>query len=488
MIRLTSFLLVILTIFQFIQAQKSSRSLVPFESGDKMGYKDSITNEIVIPAKYNFADWFCKGVAIVDSDGKYSLINKNGDVVFSLNYDGIFPFQEGLAFVMKNKKYGFIDCIGKEVIPLMYDKVEGFGFRSGLACVKLNEKWGFIDKTGKAVVPIQYDRVERNFHEGLTAVNIGGTGNPFHFSGGKWGFVDKSGEEVIPLVYDTVENFKNGAAYVKLNNLTFYINRYGEKIDTIIYGSNDKVGRYKNIRGFNMYYEIYGSGEPLLFIHGNGGSINNFFCQIPYFSKTYKVIAADSRAQGKSADASDSLSYEMMADDFSVLLDSLHIDSCYVIGWSDGGINGLLLAIRHPQKVKKLAVTGANCWPDTTAVDPFVYYSALHENKRMMYLTQDGNEMRNRRKVMHLLTYEPHITSSQLTKIQCPALIIGGDHDVILPKHTMLIAESIPNSYLWIVPNSGHSVPIKYSEQFNNTVNNFFKSAYRKFEGFKRFE
>jgi pimeloyl-ACP methyl ester carboxylesterase len=65
---------------------------------------------------------------------------------------------------------------------------------------------------------------------------------------------------------------------------------------------------------------------------------------------------------------------------------------------------------------------------------------------------------------------------------------MGGDHDVILPKHTMLIAESIPNSYLWIVPNSGHSVPIKYSEQFNSTVHDFFKSDFRKFEGFKRFE
>jgi len=102
-----------------------------------------------------------------------------------------------------------------------------------------------------------------------------------------------------------------------------------------------------------MYYEVYGSGEPLLIIHGNGGSINNFLYQIPYFEKNYKVILADSRSQGKSVDNSDSLSYEMMTDDLNALLDSLHLDSCNVIGWSDGGINGLLLAIRHPDKVKK---------------------------------------------------------------------------------------------------------------------------------------
>jgi alpha-beta hydrolase superfamily lysophospholipase len=80
-----------------------------------------------------------------------------------------------------------------------------------------------------------------------------------------------------------------------------------------------------------------------------------FFFQIDYFAKKYKVIAVDSRAQGKSVDTSSVLNYEMMADDFNALLDTLKIDSANVIGWSDGGIDGLLLAIRHPKKVKKLA-------------------------------------------------------------------------------------------------------------------------------------
>jgi pimeloyl-ACP methyl ester carboxylesterase len=134
------------------------------------------------------------------------------------------------------------------------------------------------------------------------------------------------------------------------------------------YGKNKLAGHYYDIRGIKMYAEIYGKGQPLLIIHGNGGSISNFVYQIPYFSKKYKVIVADSRAQGRSTDKGDSLTYEMMADDYAALLDVLKIDSAYVIGWSDGGINGLLLSIRHPEKVKKLAVTGANLVPDTTAV------------------------------------------------------------------------------------------------------------------------
>ncbi len=256
--------------------------------------------------------------------------------------------------------------------------------------------------------------------------------------------------------------------------------------DSAHFGRNDKAGKFIHIRGFNMYYETYGQGEPLLIIHGNGGSINNFVNQIPFFAQHYHVIIADSRAQGRSIDNSDSLSYEMMTDDLNALLDKLGLDSCYVIGWSDGGINGLLLAIRHPDKVKKLAVTGANLWPDTTAVDPFIYHWAMNLNDSLAR-EPSTPEVKNERKLAHLLSYEPHISIQQLKTIKCPALVIGGDHDVILPQHTLLIAQSIPKSYLWILPDSGHSTPIRYKNKFNEVVYNFFVQPYRKIEKFERF-
>lgn len=257
--------------------------------------------------------------------------------------------------------------------------------------------------------------------------------------------------------------------------------------DTTIYGRNDAAGHWLQTRGFKMYYEIYGQGEPLLIIHGNGGSIADFLYQIPYFSKEYKVILADSRSQGKSVDKSDSLSYEMITDDLNALLESLHLDSCYVIGWSDGGINGLLLAIRHPDKVKKLAVTGANLTPDTTAVDPFVYNWAMNYNKQLA-AKPTNDTVKNERKLGHLLSYEPHISLDELHTIKCPTLVIGGDHDVLLPKHTMLIADNIQKSYLWIIPNSGHSTPVFKKDMFNAVVDDFFKTPYRKIEGFGRFQ
>jgi pimeloyl-ACP methyl ester carboxylesterase len=254
-----------------------------------------------------------------------------------------------------------------------------------------------------------------------------------------------------------------------------------------LYGKNKLAGKYYDIRGFKMYCEVYGTGKPLLVIHGNGGSINNFIYQIPYFSKKYKVIIADSRAQGKSTDKGDSLTYEMMADDYAALLDAMKIDSAYVIGWSDGGINGLLLSIRHPKKVKKLAVTGANLVPDTTAVPQEIWDMVTPTLTELKNKPGKTDQEKNALKLFKLLAEQPHISLTDLQKITCPALVIGGDHDVIKEEHTMLIYKNIPKSYLWILPGSGHSTPVVYKDDFNKVVDRFFINPYRTFDGEGRF-
>jgi pimeloyl-ACP methyl ester carboxylesterase len=222
-----------------------------------------------------------------------------------------------------------------------------------------------------------------------------------------------------------------------------------------------------------MYFEVYGNGEPLLLIHGNGGSISSMANQIPYFSESYQVIAADSRSQGKSADPADSLSYEMMADDYSALLDALHLDSAFVVGWSDGGIIGLLLAIRHPDKVKKLAVTGANIRPDTTAVMAADIQSMKDQVARLQKQKQDP-KTRNEIKLTRLMIDEPNISRYSLQQIHCPVLVIGGDHDIIKTEHTLEIYRSIPGANLWILPGSGHDTCIRFKDDFNMQVGRFF--------------
>jgi pimeloyl-ACP methyl ester carboxylesterase len=250
-----------------------------------------------------------------------------------------------------------------------------------------------------------------------------------------------------------------------------------KNIPAIDYGNNAAAGKYIATRGIKLYCEIYGKGEPLLFTHGNSGSMHDFKYQIPYFSKYYKVIAVDSRAQGKSVDPGDSLTYEMMADDLNAVLDSLHIDSAYVIGWSDGGINTLLLALRHPEKVKKLAETGANLVPDTSVFDPA---GNAFLNETMTYLNShpDDKGTKNQLKLIHMMQIEPNIPSVSLHNIKCPALIIGGDHDVILPFHTVEIFNNIPEAYLWILPASGHATPQRYADEFNEKVHYFFTHPY----------
>lgn len=253
------------------------------------------------------------------------------------------------------------------------------------------------------------------------------------------------------------------------------------------YGNNKAAGKYYNIRGFSMYCEVYGQGQPLLIIHGNSGSISNMVYQIPYFAKKYKVIVADSRAQGKSVDAGDSISYEMMADDYALLLDSLKIDSANVIGWSDGGINGLLLAIRHPGKVRMLATTGANLVPDTTAVPQQIWNMVTPAYNYLANKKNKNEQEKNGFKLLKLLVEQPHIPLSDLHKISCPVLVIGGDHDVIKEEHTMLIYKNISRAYLWILPNSGHSTPVVYKDDFNKNVDRFFSTPYRTITGEGRF-
>jgi len=134
------------------------------------------------------------------------------------------------------------------------------------------------------------------------------------------------------------------------------------------YGANPAAGSTFTHDGIKLYYEIYGSGEPVLLVHGNGGSIGNFKAQIEYFRRHYKVIAMDSRDQGRSGDSTDNITYEKMTDDLAALLDHLQSGPVYVLGWSDGGIEGLLLGIRHPAKVKKIAAMAANL--DPPGLDP----------------------------------------------------------------------------------------------------------------------
>ncbi len=246
----------------------------------------------------------------------------------------------------------------------------------------------------------------------------------------------------------------------------------------IQYGKNPAAGQFYDLHGFRMYTEVYGSGEPLLMIHGNNGSIAAFSQNIPELAKHFRVILADSRSQGKSLDPDHPLTFEMMADDFSDLLDAMHVDSAYVVGWSDGGINALLLAIRHPEKVKKLVSTGANLWPDADAFRAGLWDQWNADFKTNRNKEPTTEKEKNDRKLFMLDWNQPHISLAALHKIQCPCLIVCGDHDLISISHTVLIYQNIPHANLWVVPNSGHGTLIEHADEFNSKCGEFFSSPF----------
>ena len=254
-----------------------------------------------------------------------------------------------------------------------------------------------------------------------------------------------------------------------------------QQTKSIPYGNNPAAGRFYDINGFRMYTEVYGSGPPLLMIHGNNGSISAFDKNVPYFATHYKVILADSRSQGKSLDPNHPLTFEMMADDFAALLDAMHIHSAYVIGWSDGGINALLLAIRHPEKVKRLASTGANLWPSADAFRPGLWDEEKREYESGLHKIYTTAKQKNDRKLFLLDWQEPHITLAQLHTIKAPSLIICGDHDEISITHTVLIYQNIPHANLWVVPDSGHGTLKQHTDDFDKQVDQFFTQPFKDF-------
>ncbi len=249
----------------------------------------------------------------------------------------------------------------------------------------------------------------------------------------------------------------------------------------IPYGANkDASGTFVH-DGVTLYYETYGQGDPLLLVHGNGASIGMFAAQIEHFKDKHKVIAMDSRDQGRSTDSPDAITYEKMTDDLAALIDHLETGPVDVIGWSDGGIEALLLGVRHPDKVKKIVSMAANLNPSADAFDPDV--DALI--KSMMEMPDDVKATpagKRQLKVVGMMLREPNIPPALLSKVAAPTLVLASDHDLIRLEHIVTIYESLPNAQLAIFPSATHLIPYDDPQTFNGAIDRFLATPFRKID------
>jgi pimeloyl-ACP methyl ester carboxylesterase len=244
-------------------------------------------------------------------------------------------------------------------------------------------------------------------------------------------------------------------------------------VKSTAYGSNDSAGHYANINGNRIYYEVYGQGEPLLLLHGALGSIEAFSKQIPELSKHYQVIAVDTRGHGRSTADTTRLTYELYADDVYRLLNELKLDHANVLGWSDGGNTGLILATRHPEKVRKLAVMGAVLYNNKTSVPDWVNDTLRNQVKALELSSRESDKFVLR--VKQCLLTEPNIDPQSLKAIKCPVLVMAGGQDVVKEEHTKLIAGSIAGAKLTIFKGATHEAPVEDPDSFNKAVLDFFR-------------
>ena len=251
---------------------------------------------------------------------------------------------------------------------------------------------------------------------------------------------------------------------------------------TVRYGDNPEAGKYLLLNGVHHYYEVYGSGRPLLLIHGNSTATKGWAAQIDYFSKKYRVYSVDCRGRGKSDLGKDSLTFTQTAADMAAFITALKLDSVYVLGKSDGAIIAVLMGIHHPAHISKIVAFAGNMQPDSTALYPQVIADISAERQaaeKMLAAKDTTKNWKVEQQRLRLDEFQPHITAQELQRIKVPVLIMSCDRDVIKLSHTFWIYQNITFANLCILPGETHHVPRNNATLFNDVVDGFLSRPFK---------
>ena len=219
-----------------------------------------------------------------------------------------------------------------------------------------------------------------------------------------------------------------------------------------------------------LFYTKTGSGPPLLLLHGNGEDGTYFVHQVEEFSRDFTVYAVDTRGHGQSPRGGAPFTISQFADDLLAFMDRQGLPRADILGFSDGGNIALIFALRHPDRVRRLILNGANL--DPKGVKPLVqlpivlgyHFASLSKSPKA----------KARAELLGLMVNEPHIDPAELGKLSMPVLVIAGTRDMIRENHTRLIANRIPNARLVLIPGD-HFIANKAPAAFDRAVRQFLE-------------
>ncbi len=230
------------------------------------------------------------------------------------------------------------------------------------------------------------------------------------------------------------------------------------------------------VNGIQMYYATYGAGNPVLLIHGGLGNADVWSNQVIDLAKDHLVIVADSRGHGRSTRTAEPFGYDLMSSDYLALLDYLKVDKVDLVGWSDGGIIGLDIAMHHPERLKHLFAQAANITTD--GVDPNVmndkvfgdYITWMGQDYAKLSPTPDQYDAFVTQ-ISEMWASQPNWTDAEVSAITVPTVVAAGDHDqAILRAHTEKIASLIKGSKLEILPETSHFAMMQDPAGYNAAV------------------
>lgn len=221
----------------------------------------------------------------------------------------------------------------------------------------------------------------------------------------------------------------------------------------------------------SLYYHEKGSGAPLILLHGNGENSGYFKNQISFFSKSFRVIAVDTRGHGRSPRGSAPFTIGQFAEDLRCFMDSNGIGRANILGFSDGANIAMTFAMKYPGKVDRLILNSGNLYPSGLKLSVQI---SIVVGYRLAALFAPGSEKaRKNADLLRLMAKEPQINAAELSKIKARTLVIAGTRDMIKESHTRLIAESIPDSRLVFIKGD-HFIAEKNPSEFNSAAAQFF--------------